>query len=818
LYRQQALDCFAKGQDFVAKGQDLLAKAYAMNAGNFTHREHINRETRQASIHMLHTESLDFSTSKATENVVEDEYNRIGESFNVVTGVFNQTDGFILDPAIVKAEEEALEGIKVSAMAKEELQKMKFSADNDEAQTGMEIRKSEIDPDGWGGTAIGTYLAKKDTWNCGECCSPNPVDVNKCKACEAPRRSNTSVAKSDSKPFNPPTTSGAFPTSSFGGNVKLGFSWGVDTSSASTVGASETMLSVQKDTSRSAPATGSLNAVAPPSSGIVSFSFGIPTETRADAPVPASFSFSVPPKENVKKDVSPVSGEIKSFLFSKPVTSEKNRVDGNERVLATKSATDHQSGELQNGDSLSSKVPFSFGGSVSQHDEKVVDETRQFEFGSSSDSYGKTTPTVETPVHTGTNQSSVPSEATFHFGSHSNKDTNQSAPIAPQPPFQFGQASSMPGNVIEPTRENHFPPVNKANTSSQTNRKMRDFNGESGKDNSNGILDTSAFSHSDATIVVAPSTNTEKTLPFQFGARSSGGLESDSSKAPMTTSITEASSNSQINALSAKSFTFGNSSIPSTATASPFGANFGSGTPGSIAISTAGNAPTFGSPALAVNAETSSKTPVPSFGSNSTVTGITPQFGATAPAANVESSSNFTGFSFGSSTIQNAPVSLAVSEPFQFGAGLHAQVSTNFQFGQSGGTSMSFGGFGTTNKSENLTFGNAPALVPPTAFGSSATSTMGSSFPPTFGTSKLSEAGAVPFGMPPASSGFSAASSGFNAGGPTFGATTSGGSFGSSGFAAPPSSATSQLDGSGGFQMGTSAQPKRRIVRARRPR
>jgi hypothetical protein len=78
--------------------------------------------------------------------------------------------------------------------------------------------------------------------------------------------------------------------------------------------------------------------------------------------------------------------------------------------------------------------------------------------------------------------------------------------------------------------------------------------------------------------------------------------------------------------------------------------------------------------------------------------------------------------------------------------------------------------------SEHFAFGNAPAPASLETFGSSAT--MGSSFPMTFGTSKSSDAGALPFGIPPSSSGFSAS-------GPTFGATSPGGSFGLGGFNAP---------------------------------
>jgi rubrerythrin len=103
----------------------------------------------------------------------------MGESFNVMNGSDTQTDGFILDPAVVKAEEELLEQIKISAMEKEEERRKRFSTYEDDS-----VQETGIIACGWKGTDVGISLEEaNEKWKCHVCSLQVSREKNVCPAC-----------------------------------------------------------------------------------------------------------------------------------------------------------------------------------------------------------------------------------------------------------------------------------------------------------------------------------------------------------------------------------------------------------------------------------------------------------------------------------------------------------------------------------------------------------------------------------------------------------------------------------------------------------
>jgi hypothetical protein len=131
--------------------------------------------------------SDDLSTdSAALDNDLDDAHIKaIAESFNVVNGIVHEGDFHVLDPEKAAEEEAEEEKAKVSAMAKDEESKNRFSTENDD-HTPVKKRKI-IPPNGWIGTPIGAALAAHDTWKCRGCDLHVPLDKNKCFACEKPK-------------------------------------------------------------------------------------------------------------------------------------------------------------------------------------------------------------------------------------------------------------------------------------------------------------------------------------------------------------------------------------------------------------------------------------------------------------------------------------------------------------------------------------------------------------------------------------------------------------------------------------------------------
>jgi hypothetical protein len=106
---------------------------------------------------------------------------------NPVHGEYEQPRGwFVLDPDIVKAEEEEREKIKAVAMEKEELRKNLYSTEDDghevPSMTNMATTETEI--------ILGNIWLEgtnTDTWKCAVCSTPNGNDVSACVACTAAR-------------------------------------------------------------------------------------------------------------------------------------------------------------------------------------------------------------------------------------------------------------------------------------------------------------------------------------------------------------------------------------------------------------------------------------------------------------------------------------------------------------------------------------------------------------------------------------------------------------------------------------------------------
>jgi hypothetical protein len=119
----------------------------------------------------------------------------MSKSFNLMDGSYVQTDGFVLDANVVRAEEDDLNRIEVSAKAEKEKRKIKFTPEKNE--TPPKKKKSGTIFADWScgkDTPVQKFLAKAaEQWQCQNC---NTFECNKlteCPSCGGSRGVNASA-------------------------------------------------------------------------------------------------------------------------------------------------------------------------------------------------------------------------------------------------------------------------------------------------------------------------------------------------------------------------------------------------------------------------------------------------------------------------------------------------------------------------------------------------------------------------------------------------------------------------------------------------